>query len=393
MLLTFLLGLLMVLPVFILGAVIDQPKTSYSDTDPHVRAIGDVIHLIDPVDTPLVSMLGLSLPGSFRLKTKGTKLEWLEDEYDPVETTANHSTTISTTTLTFTVTDGSVFQPGHMIKIDAELMVIDSISTNAVTVKSRSFGGTNATHALGATISIVGMARDEGDDADFGPLTNISAPYNYTAIFQKAIKISATQQAIDQYGISDEFMYQSNKAVPHLSRLIERMIFWGVRAVGSATTPRSFGGLSTFVTDNSSSITTTITKASVDGLSELVMGDGGMPDVLVMNQAGATNLRNVLDSSSFVRVPQENNQFGMNAIEYVVTQFHRLRLVVDRWCPADKAYMLDSSKLGLYTLRPFTAYQLAKVGDSIRGEVVGEFSFALSNDKAHGYITTSNSEL
>lgn len=391
---TFLVVLLSFLPlIFLFGAVIDQPKTTYSDTDPHKRVIGDVIHLIDPVDTPLVSLLGLDLPGSFRMKNKGTKIEWLEDEYDPVETTANQGTTITTSTLVITMTDGSFFQPGHVIKIDAELMVVDSIATNAVTVKSRSFGGTNATHATGATVSIVGMARDEGDDADYGPLTNISAPYNYTAIFQKAIKVSGSQQAIDQYGIADEFAYQSNKAVPHLTRLIERMIFWGVRAVGSASTPRSFGGLGTFITDNSSSITTTITKASVDGLSELVMGDGGMPDLLVMNQAGATNLKNLLDSSSFVRVPQENDQFGMNALEYVVTQFHRLRLVVDRWCPADKAYMLDSSKLGLYTLRPFASYELAKTGDSVKGEVVGEFSFALANDKAHGYITTSNSEL
>ena len=377
-------------------AVFDQPKTSYSDTDPHVRAIGDIIHLIDPVDTPLVSLLGLdSARSKFRMNVNGTKVEWLEDEYDPVSGTCNQGTTITTATLSITLTDASAVQPGHVLLIDAEYMVVDTVNTtsNVVTVKSRAYGGTNATHATGATWYIVGMARDEGDDADFGPLTNITAPFNYTAIFQKAIKISGTQQAIDQYGIDDEFMYQSNKAIPHLTRLIERALFHGVRAVGSATTPRSFGGLGTFITDNSQSLTTTITKASVDALAELVMGDGGMPDILVMNQAGANNLRSVLDSSSFVRIPQENNQFGMNPIEYVVSQFYKLRLVVDRWCPATKAYMLDSRKVGFYTLRPFSSYELAKVGDSIRGEVVGEFSLAVANDKGHGYITTSASEL
>ncbi len=377
-------------------AVIDQQKTSYSDTTPHVRAIGDLIHLIDPVDTPLVSMLGLdSARDKFRLNVNGTKIEWLEDAFDPVSGTCNQGTTITTATLSITMTDASELQPGHVILIDSEYMVIDTVNTTTqvVTVKSRAYGGTNATHATGATWTLVGMARDEGDDADFGPLTDITAPFNYTAIFQKAIKISGTQQAIDQYGIADEFMYQSNKAIPHLTRLLERAFFHGVRAIGSATTPRSFGGIGTYVTGNSSSITTTITKASVDSLAELVMADGGMPDILVMNQAGANNLRSVLDSSSFVRIPQENNQFGMAPIEYVMSQFFKLRLVVDRWCPATKAYMLDSSKIGFYTLRPFASYELSKVGDSVRGEVVGEFSLAVANDSAHGYITTSGSEL
>ena len=40
--------------------------------------------------------------------------------------------------------------------------------------------------------TLSGMARLEGDDADYGPITDISAPYNYTSIFQKAIKVSGT---------------------------------------------------------------------------------------------------------------------------------------------------------------------------------------------------------
>lgn len=389
---TFLLALLAALPfVFLFGAVLDQPKTSYSDTDPIKRVIGDIIHLIDPVDTPLVSLLGLdSARSKFKLSVDGTKIEWLEDEYDPVSTTANHSTTISTSTLTFTVADGTVFQPGHIIRIDDEYMVISSISTDAVTVFSRSFGGTNATHAKTSTIDIVGMARLEGDDADYGPITNISAPYNYTAIYQKAIKVSGTQQAVDQYGIANEFMYQSNKAVPHLTRLIERNLFNGVRAVGSGTTPRSSGGLNTFITDNTSSLTTTITKAGLDAVSLKIMQDGGSPDILVMAPGAAANLRNLIDSSSFLRVEQSNDQFGMRAIEMVYTQFHVLRLITDRWCPNDYAYMLDSSKVGLYTLRPFTSYELARTGDSMKGEVIGEFSAAVANDKAHGWLYTSN---
>jgi len=40
-------------------ALIDQPKTAYSDSTPQARAISDVISMIDPRDTPLLARLGL----------------------------------------------------------------------------------------------------------------------------------------------------------------------------------------------------------------------------------------------------------------------------------------------------------------------------------------------
>ena len=94
-----------------------------------------------------------------------------------------------------------------------------------------------------------------------------------------------------------------------------------------------------------------------------------------------------IDSSSFVRVDQENTQFGMAMITRVATQYGMLRLVESRWCPTSTAYMLDSRKVGFYTLRPFFTKRLAVTGDSVKGEVVGEFSLLVANDKAHGYIS------
>lgn len=372
-------------------AVYDQQKTSYSDVTPHVRIVNDAISLIDPVDTPLILALsGFDAARSkFKIRGNGYKIEWLEDEYAPTSTTANQGTTITTNTTTLTVTDASIFQPGHVINIDSEYMVINTVDTanNTVTVHSRSYGGTNATHATTSTIEIVGMARLEGDDADYGPIVDITAPYNYTAIFQKALNVSGTQQVIDQYGIADEFSYQANKGVPELSRLVERAIFHGVRAAGSATTPRSFGGLGTFITDNTVDANGAIAKSDIDNAMEYAMLDGGRPDLFVVNPSVMNDVRALLDSSSFVRVEQSNSVFGMSAITQMQTQYGNLRVVESRWCPVSKAYLLDSRKVGLYTLRPFQWYELAKTGDSKKGELVGEFSLAVANDKAHAVIT------
>jgi hypothetical protein len=371
-------------------AVYDQQVTSYSDTTAHIRVIADVIKMIDPHDTPLLAALGGldAFRGKARIRMNGYKIEWLEDELDPLTTTANQGTTITTATLSITVTDASIFQVGHVILIDSEYMVVSgvTVSTNVITVYSRAYGGTNATHATGATITLVGMARLEGADASYGPVVDITAPYNYTSIFQKALNISGTQQVIDQYGIDNEFEYQASKAMPHLLRLVERMAFHGIRAAGTASAPRSAGGLLTFITDNSENASGVITKTFIDNLAEKVEIDGGNPDLLVAHPSIVRDLKDLIDSSSFVRVGQENDVLGMSALKRVVTQYQNLALVTSRWCPTDKAFILDSSKVGFYTLRPFGWYDLAKTGDSKKGEVVGEVSFGVLLDKSHGWV-------
>ncbi len=371
-------------------AIYDGMKTTYADSAAQARVISDVVQMIDPRDTPLLARLGLdSAREKFKIRMNGHKVELLEDELDPLVTAANNGETIDASDTSFVVADASVFQDGHVLLIDAEYMVVKSVDlgTNTITVYSRAYGGTNATHAATAPIQITAMARLEGDDADYGPLTALNVPFNYTSIFQKAVQVSGTQQAISQHGIEDEFQYQANKAIPHLLRLVEGAAFHGVRAAGSASTPRSMGGLGSFVTNNSVDAGGAIAKADVDGLMEEIVMDGGNPDLLVMNPRVANDLRSLLDNSTFVRVGQGENKLGLDAVERVVTQYGELELVMDRWCPVHTAYVLESGKVGFYTLRGFEAKELARSGDSLKGEVVGELSLLVANNKAHGKIT------
>jgi len=373
-------------------AVYDQIVTTYSDTTPHIRVISDAIQFIDPRDVPLLDFLGGldAARSKFNIGGSGTKIEILEDEDEPLATESAGTTTMtSDTTLTdFTVTDASMFQVGHVIMMDAEYMVVSAIdvSGDTISVQSRTYGGTNATHATDEAITIVGQARLEGADASFPAIVDITAPYNYTSIFEKGIQVTGSMQALDQYGISDEFSYQAAKALPERLKLVNRMLYHGVRAAGSATVSRSAGGLGTFVTDNSVNAGGAITKADVDGAMEKCYADGGYPDVLVCNPAVAVDLKDIMDTSSFVRVGQDVSSLGTAPMASVSTQFGNLSVLMDRHCPVAKAYVLDSKKVGVYQYRPFAMQALAITGDSQKGELIGEFSFLVANDKAHAYI-------
>jgi hypothetical protein len=369
----------------------ELPKSSYSATVNAKRIIADAIKLIDPIATPLLVALGGfdSAREKFELRGNGTKIEWLEDEYSAISDIAVQGTTITTNTTTLTVTDASIFQDGHVIQIDQEYMVVKSADpvANTLTVYARNFGGTNATHAEDAVIYIRGMARLEGDDADYVGVNPLTAPFNYTSIFQKALKITGTEDVLDEYGYESAFAYEANKAMPELARLVELQIFHGIRAVGGETAPRSMGGLNTFITNNTVDAAGAIAKSDLDNLAELIRLDGGMPNLFVCHPSIANDLRSLLDTSSFVNLTQENQWFGMMPIEGIRTQYGTLQIVETLWCPLATAFMLDSRKVGLYELRPFQWHPLAKTGDSRKAEVVGELSLAVANDKAHGKIT------
>jgi len=370
----------------------DQQVTVYDDTTAQVRIIDDMIRIIDPVDTPLLAALG-GLDGAsskFDIRQSGYKIELLEDTYAPTggNLAAGGATVMTTNDTQFTVADATILQDGMVLKIDDDYMIVKSVdnTTNIMTIYETGYGGTNASHTSTAAFEIVGMARLEGDDADYVGLTSLSNPYNYTSIFQKGLNVSGSNEAVDYYGMGSPFAYQALKAMPELLVWVNRALYNGIRDLADATTPRSFGGLPTFITANGVNAAGQITESDVIEVAQAVFKDGGSADILVVNDEVAKDLHQLYNNSSFLRVDESGTSVGRPPITRVVTQFGTFRLVVDRWCPLATAYLLDSSKVGVWTMRPFGWKALAVTGDSKKGEVLGELSFLVANAAGMGYI-------
>lgn len=367
-------------------AVSDQPKTTYSDTDPQKRVIADLIDIIDPRDTPVVSYFGLDGdPGKFRLVNwPGVKVEWLEDTLAALTDTLGASCTSNATSLS--VTDGSLHKAGDIIEIDSEMMWVSDVSatSNKLTV-TRNYGGTQATHASAATITLINHARLEGADADYDrAFADITAPYNYTQIFQDDVKVSRTQNRISQYGMAEEFDYQAAKKIPEMSRLIERAFFRGQRKSGSATAPRAFGGLETFATNNTKSgASAALVQKDLEDLVQDCWTDGGAPDLIICNSWVKRKISGFYADS--VRTTRDETRGGVTISE-VETEFGVLKVLMTRWCPSTKLYIVESQYIGFVAFDPFFQEPLDKTGDSVKGQVVGEYTLVVKNGKAHGYM-------
>ncbi len=371
----------------------DQPTTSFSDTTGHQRVISNAVFMLSPKNTPLILALGGfdAARNKFKLRGDGEKIELIEDTLAATSGTAAQGTTILTNDTALTVADASVFQDGDVVKFDDEYDLITAVdnTNNTITLATRTYGGTNATHASTVTLEIVSMNRYEGDTIDYRGLSVKSYPYNYMSRFQKGIKVTGTMQSLDQYAISDEMAYQRAKAVPELSIWLDRACYHGVRAQSSSSALRSsMGGLTTFITGNTLTAGGAITKTVIDSLAEYIEVDGGTPDIFVCHPSIQRDLRDVIDTSSFVNLTYANTQIGMSGLKTVVTAYGSLALIMDRHCPTSHAFMLDSSKVGLYALRPFFSRPMGVTGDFDAEEVVGEFSLMVANgaDGSHGYL-------
>lgn len=376
-------------------ANVAPPYSTYVNTAENKRVITDYISLLDPSDAPFVEAIG-GLDGAaskFRFTNQGTLVEWIEDTLAPLTGALSIGTaaTISTATA-LTVADANMVQPGHILLQGSELMWVSANDSGAITV-TRGLGSTTATTlATNNTFAIVGMARLEGDDSDPIGYTDLSTNSNYTQIFHKEVKQTGTAPYQDRWGMGDQMQYESAKSIPEMMRLIERTLQYGKRSAGSTTTPRMMGGYQEFITTNLASganiSVASLAPGIIEDAVELIYNAGGSGDFLaIVNPATYQKIKNAYDSSSFVRYPPEQTQFG-TLVDRIITPFGNVSFVIDRWQLSTLIPIMKLDNVGMLTLRPWQVEDLAKTGDAEKKQLIGEFSFCMKLEKSHALLTS-----
>ena len=375
-------------------ANVAPPYSTYVNTAENKRVITDYISLLDPSDAPFVEAIG-GLDGAaskFRFTNQGTLVEWIEDTLAPLTGALSIGTapTISTATA-LTVADANLVQPGHILLQGSELMWVSANDSGAITV-TRGLGSTTATTlATNNTFAIVGMARLEGDDSDPIGYTDLTTNRNYTQVFHKEVKQTGTAPYQDRWGMGDQMQYESAKSIPEMMRLIERTLQYGKRSAGSTTTPRMMGGYQEFITTNKASganiSVASLAPGVIEDAVELIYNAGGSGDFLaIVNPATYQKIKNAYDSSSFVRYPPEQTQFG-TLVDRIITPFGNVSFVIDRWQLSNLIPIMKLDNVGMLTLRPWQVEDLAKTGDAEKKQLIGEFSFCMKLEKSHALLT------
>ncbi len=382
-------------------------KASYSagaDLPELVEDVSDIIGIVSPYETPLLDHLG-----DAKRAAMSTVHEWIEDALLPnkgqINQTVFNPDPESATTIT--VDDSSVFRIGDLVRPGQSsevMMVLGIVGGSEQIIAARGYGATvAATLADNMELTILGNAALEGDEAPDARFTNRSRKSNYTQIFTAGIDVSGSLQASRAYGIADEVDYQKQERMRELLRDLENCVINGVAPVsdgqGASTVRRSMNGI----------VHSLETNLFVPGQGGIPDGDGAGGDELneaILNAAlkqiwdqsnggvdtilvGGAQKRKINGFATGSRAYLPDDTTYSDMISVYESDFGVCKVVMSRWVPSDAVLLLDSSRISVMPMqgRSFHYKPLAATGDSISGQVIGEYTAEIKNENAHGLVT------
>jgi len=231
----------------------------------------------------------------------------------------------------------------------------------------------------------------EGADAPADSSTAVTNKSNYCQIMTKVAEIAGTLEAVDKYGRDSEMAFQLERIYGELAN-DEEFAVVGSQQAGAAGTTAVAREMISFLPQLDASVK----KASVtatDGEDQILAAHqacyeaGGKPNTLVVSPAGSLIVADFAKASGRNR-DIRNEKSVYNVVDLYVSPFGELDVVIDRNIESDVALGLDPEYAATCVLRPTTDWELAKVGDSMRRQVLRESTLAVLNDKAHFAVTS-----
>ncbi|GJM19275.1 MAG: hypothetical protein DHS20C14_14880 [Phycisphaeraceae bacterium] len=382
-------------------------KATYSggsDLPELVEDVSDVIGIVSPHETPFLDHIG-----DAKRAALSTVHEWVEDTLLANRGQINQTVfSPDPQTVTGLIVDtATVFQVGDLVRPgqSGEVMLITGVDTDLKILQVvRGYGGTTAaTLADNMELLIIGNAALEGDDAPDARFTSRVRKRNFTQILTEAVEISGSMQAARAYGIDDEVDFQKQERMRELLRDLENCVINGVAPTGdeqgTSTIRRSMNGMLRLISTNrfapGAGGIPDGDGAGDDGLNEEVLNaalkaiwdqsSGNIDTILV----GGAQKRRINGFASGSRAYLPEDEAYRDLISVYESDFGVCRVVMSRWVPSDTLMLLDSSRVQVMPLqgRSFHFKPLAPAGDSVRGQVIGEYTLEFKNENAHGVIS------
>jgi len=231
-------------------------------------------------------------------------------------------------------------------------------------------------------------AQVEGADYPTDSSTTRTRKGNYTQIFAKTAKVTATQEVVAKYGIKSELAYQMANRMKEIAKDVEYAIINNTSKVaGDASTARQMGGIQAFVTTNVDDNGGTARDLTEDLLNDGIQSAwqaGGDPNVVVVCgkhkrtisgfTAGATKYLEAEDKRLVAAVDVYESDFGV------------VRIIPHRYMLTDTLFILDTSYWKTAYLRPFKVKDIPPTGDYVAKAIIGELTLEARAEKANAII-------
>ena len=250
--------------------------------------------------------------------------------------------------------------------------------------------------------AIATNAQAEGDNATAKTVTPTVRVNNRTQIATKTVIVSGTQQAMNPAGRKDEMSYQLSLASLELKRDMESSL---CQLDVIATAPRQIRGLRGWLVDNKDSgtgyvapssyttnnvVVTTdgtqraFTEAQLKNVLQQVYTQGGDPDTILVGPSQKQTFSTFTGNATRFDKSEDAKLYA--SIDVYVSDFGSLTVLPNRFQRSRDAFVVQSDKVAVAYLRPFTTIELATVGDAQQRELVAEFTLEYRAPKSGGAI-------
>lgn len=353
---------------------------------------------LEPRRTPLLNRIG------FGPATNRRPHYWGQSYLTPVASTVGSS--FSSTTLTVATGEGAYFQKymvlavtdyvsgtsGPLDETTREIVWVSAEpSTDTMTVVRAQGGTTQATHAVGAYIEIIGTAEPELQAHTIAPVTRGVRAYNYVQRFEGGVKADKAAQIglTFEHGETENPMMTDFKNEQNKQKFfLEKAVWGGARQAGDVATPLAamLGGIETYITTNVVDLLgVPMTPRLIQ--TELILlatnTDGGPDGIeLWMHPDTAAIFDAILDP---IRMAGANDTSVSVYVETIKFRYGAFKLNTAYTCPRNRVYGL---RPGQMQVRPYTglAWHVSKKSGEMHGvdydEIYtsGDYTFELMQE-------------
>ncbi|AHV98989.1 SU10 major capsid protein [Paenibacillus sabinae] len=345
------------------------------------ESVVDELLLLNPHQTPLLNMLGFADP------VTAVEHIWFEDEMFPDETVTTASALIDATSVV--VADVTPFRVGSVIKIGDELLYVSAIDpgTKTLTVTRAYASTTAAAVSSGAKVEFLFDEGVEGADARAARYKARVRKSNLTQIFTDSVELSGTAKAVAQYGISNLYEYEKQKKLLELALQVEKAAINGVSYESGQV--RQMKGIRQFITTNVTNVGGALTLSAINTLAQTVYDAGGFANggnYKIMVPAKQKVALSAADANKVTLTRGENTRGQV--VDFVVTDFGQFEVALNQNLSPDELFLVDANRIAIRPLvtRDFTHTYLGVKGDYETGQIVGEYTLQLEQEKAHGRL-------
>ena len=249
----------------------------------------------------------------------------------------------------------------------------------------------------------------QGADATAAPSVPTYMRQNYTQILGKTLQVAETTDATARYGRAKETAYQLGKYSKEVKRDLEAIATSSqASASGNNTTAANFAGYGAMIfngTDPMSYAENYASNVVKTGGSSTPMSETNLitalqqlfilgvdPSMVLIPPAEALNIASFASATGRTRYIENDVAEGkriVNAVDVYVSPFGEVKIALDRFSPTTDHLIFDPTYWKLAVLRPWFRQTLAKMGDSTKMQIIGEFGLIHKNFRASAIVRKS----